>query len=160
MKSKDVIKIAKIFDKFIELGSSLVLVEDCDVNIKAIKKRTAEQGVEIVTPYGTYYDDIDYESFKERIEDALEVMKEKDNFESPKKSKVVSSNDDAQVPPTKFPTIMEKVSTIPLSSNGAIGQLFADQWLTEKGLLSRMHLGIKFQLERLTDGSKEKIFLV
>jgi hypothetical protein len=79
---KNIVRLAKIFDNFVELDSSFVLVED----IKAIRKVKGAShgsetqdinGIEVVTPYGKYFDSTDFDSFKTRLSDTLAALKER-----------------------------------------------------------------------------------
>jgi len=62
MDSKDLIKLARIFDSFIELDSSRVRIQD----IVAVQK------------VGVFLDSTDYDTFNTRIKDTLELIKEND----------------------------------------------------------------------------------
>jgi hypothetical protein len=153
MKAQDVIKLAKIFDKFVELGDSLVLIEDCKINIKAIKKSYPpsvggeafkSDGIELVTPYGTYHDSIDFDTFKERIQDALEILKTQEHIskETTRKEPPVQSK--RKVHPINPPAplrlqefggdgpgstpdeLMERTTSLTLRQDGFEGTLFDD----------------------------------
>jgi c-di-AMP phosphodiesterase-like protein len=71
MDSKDLFKLAKLFDSFIELDSSRVRA----VDIVAVRK--ADAGIEVVTPHGVFPDSTDYDTFNTRIKDTLELLKER-----------------------------------------------------------------------------------
>jgi hypothetical protein len=82
---KNLVRLAKIFDRFIELDSSFVLVED----IKAIRKEGSS--IMVVTPYGEFGDSTDFDSFKTRITDTMEAMRDREPVaeERPLKSRIV-----------------------------------------------------------------------
>lgn len=127
----NLIRLAQVFEKFIELESSFVEVDE----IKAIRK--TEKGIEVITPYGTFEDSTKYDTFKTRIADMTEVLQQKN-------SDVVSRNaSEARVPtpspdqsqrkivplsepaPQRGPEAREV--TIDVSASGAKGLLFADE---------------------------------
>jgi len=133
---KNIVRLAKIFEGFIELDSSFVLVED----IKAIRKVDSTNkdcaGIEVITPYGSFYDNTDFDTFKVRIQDMMEALKEEKKSkptEEPRKSKVVlienepvSGRAETRVPPPSLAPVIDKEVTIALSGNGSSGNLFDD----------------------------------
>jgi len=130
MDKSNIVKLAKIFDKFIALETSFVLVED----IRAIRKveGTVEstkdiKGIEVITPHGAFFDATDFDTFKTRIGDVLEALKEKGVIKNvPAERKVVPVNEpeprSGRVV-TNSP-VMDKEVTITLSGNGSSGTLY------------------------------------
>ena len=72
MDKSNIVKLAKLLDNFTELESSFVLTTD----IKAIRK--SSEGMEVVTPHGAFCDSMDFDTFKTRVGDVLEALKEKE----------------------------------------------------------------------------------
>lgn len=133
MNSADVIKLAKIFDQFISLKSSVVKLED----ISAIKK--TPNGIEVVTNNGTFKDGEEYEKLITRVADALEVVKtnsvgrikptsppggvgEEDSILTPMDTQPQTERKVIQLDQGA----MERRTIIPVGSNGAQGTLFDD----------------------------------
>jgi len=142
MDRANIVKLAKIFDKFIELESSFVLVEDIRAIRKVEPSNVTYTGIEVITPYGTFRDSTDFDSFKVRIGDVMEALKEEKNKAEvnvlpPKSSKTVSTNSATEEEPKSgkvekknnskvesSPLIAKRVS-INLAS-GTSGVLFDD----------------------------------
>jgi len=139
MDKSNIVKLAKIFDKFIELETSFVLVED----IRAIRKveGTVEstkdiKGIEVITPHGAFFDATDFDTFKTRIGDVSEALKEKESVKrpaSPVERKIVSVNESMSEPgyrrvntnsKSSAGHVMDKEVTITLSGNGSSGTLY------------------------------------
>lgn len=149
---KNIVRLARIIDNFIELDSSFVLVED----IRAIRKvdrpsiepehgahggSAAIKGIEVVTPHGTFYDSTEFESFKTRIDDTLAALKEKTMEpvleEKPKGTvvqldsgqragRVEQPNPQMENPPAP---VQNREVTVVLNKNGSTGTLFDDSEL-------------------------------
>jgi len=79
---KNLTRLAKLFDKFIEVGDSFVMVEDIRaIRRKCIKSEATNdpvaEGMEVITPYGSYEDTTEsFYSFRQRINDIREALKE------------------------------------------------------------------------------------
>lgn len=131
---KNLVRLAKIFDRFIELDSSFVLVED----IKAIRKEGSS--IMVVTPYGEFGDSTDFDSFKTRITDTMEALKEREPAaeDRPLKSRIVPLP--APVLPMSVidgrpimeashstPPLMRRTLVEGFGKNGANGQLFGEE---------------------------------
>lgn len=148
MDKSNIVKLAKLMGKFTELGSSFVITED----IKAIQKSSDGEGMEIITPHGTFHDDMDFDSFRTRIGDILEAMKMDDLPEPQKLPEPLKGSGrkggrivllDSQESPPKYPhpEIPEGMTASPppgvsesiprevvlnLGENGFTGNLFSD----------------------------------
>lgn len=122
MNSPDVIKVAKIFEQFIQLKSAVVKLTD----ISAIKQ--TPNGVEVITANGTFKDGEDFEKLITRIQDAQEVMKGQPAsaiIAAPVQSPVEHQQTDRKVIPIE--TIQEPQQTvIHVGTQGAMGHLFGE----------------------------------
>ena len=140
---KNLTRLAKLFDKFIEVGDSFVVVED----IRAIRRkefsaedsRPASTGMEIITPYGSYEDTTEsFNSFRQRISDIREALKETAVVEKVSRPPVaiVNTNDSPRQDGSRVIQLGEGVhlestpkskqpqrATIMVDSSGAKGQL-------------------------------------
>lgn len=160
MNSADLIKLARLFDKFIELESSFVKVDE----IKAIRKVDPTNkdyaGIEVITPNGTFMDTTDFDGFRTRINDTLELLKEQGSMKDQSVMKdeplpgrvITASTDGAPVTITRpseqkpqleqaqrkvIPQKSSRQVTIPVGRQGAEGKLFDDPNLT---IVDRAHL--------------------
>jgi len=77
MDKANIKKIAKILRNFTELESSFVLTED----IKAIRRASIQvgddpvrEGMEIITPHGVFFDEMNFNEFKTRVGDMIEAL--------------------------------------------------------------------------------------
>jgi hypothetical protein len=142
MNGADLIKLAKVFDNFIELQSSRVRIQD----IVAVK--STSDGILIVTPYGEFQDDMDFDSLNTRIKDTLEVIKENARgkvgvspvLDGPTTSTPQLIMKDALAPKQEHPQTERKIipmepvnepqqTTIAVGVQGAKGNLFSDDTL-------------------------------
>jgi hypothetical protein len=141
MDKTNIVKLAKILDKFIELESSYVLIED----IKGIKVHVPDNdkdprepnGIVIITPYGEFYDSADFKELKTRVGDVQEALREQ-RIPAPVNIQPVVTSVKAPgitVPITTPPTTMSNVAAqvqetlttnITLTDQGARGFLFDD----------------------------------
>lgn len=143
---KNLVQLAKLFDNFIELDSSFVRVDD----IKAITKHTnpgvggtlpnkSGDGIDVITPYGTFHDSTDFDTFKTRIEDTLAALKATEMVKpvevtrparivpmenEPRSGRVEQSNETIPTPRTN--PVTDREATIRLTGNGSTGTLFED----------------------------------
>jgi hypothetical protein len=133
MNRADVIKLAKIFDQFISLKSSIVKLED----ISAIRK--IPNGIEVVTNNGTFKDGEEYERLMTRVADALEVVRvnSADVIKPTPPPGRVGTEGSMPTPINTQPQterkviqldsgVMKRRTTIPVGANGAQGSLFSD----------------------------------
>jgi len=148
MNSADLIKLARLFDKFIELESSFVKVDE----IKAIRKSDSTDkdpaGIEVITPHGTFMDDTDFDNFRTRINDTLALLKQEpeklpargealSETVAASPGQTISTSVDAapqpQLEQAQRKVVPQKSSrqvTISVGSQGAEGKLFDDPNLT------------------------------
>jgi len=172
MDSKDLIKLARIFDSFIELDSSRVRIQD----IVAVQK--VEEGISVVTPHGVFLDSTDYDTFNTRIKDTLELIKEND-----RRAEIVQEALQNPVSATPQPAGVAKVkqieqserkvvqlqtsaeaaarqTTINVGPQGAQGKLFSDPaiQLGDRANLLVLDPTGQMVLGRAGEGSLEKKF--
>ena len=140
MNSADLIKLAKLFDKFIMLKSSVVRIED----IVAVRALEPGKGIEVITPHGSFKDDEDFDALNIRIKDTLEVLKEQGKLrpKSLKKEESIMSTyphipnvtalketDQPQLEQVQRKIVPQKSSrqiSIPVGRQGSEGELFND----------------------------------
>jgi len=150
MNSSDLIKLAKLFEEFVELKTCRVRVSD----IKAIKKKKTGSGLEIITPYGVFLDDEDYDTFNTRVKDALELIKsEPKKYENigvpsiPAPSRPGQDLLPAVVTPAPGKVVQlaeaqqpDRKITIPIGEQGTRGYLFGENASIQIGDRSRLYI--------------------
>ena len=151
MDNSNIVKLARIFENFIEFDSSFVLRSD----IKAItahksKGAAGVKGMDIVTPYGTFHDKMEFSTFKSQLGVVLEAYRDRRKEEESKpKPKIVPIEDEKSIFTTRATTQTnsnESSSPIPMSTNvsgfgkdGANGKLFSE---TDLEVVNRSQLTI------------------
>ena len=151
MNSADLIKLARLFEDFVELKTCRVLVSD----IKAVRKKKQGGGLEIVTPDGVFQDDEDYDAFNQRMKDTLELIKsQKVVIEKPvpPQGRVVSEAGHVSLtiatPGAKAGKVVvlpenqqpDRKFNIPIGEQGTRGYLFGENSNLQIGDRSRLYI--------------------
>jgi len=146
MDKSNVTKLARLLKNFTELESSFVLTSEVKAICAHRNDKGEIEGMDVVTPHGTFHDSMDFNTFKTRVGDILEVLK--DEMPSPpdlnqkKSGRIVPISPPPpqegipiQQPSTIAPPIgtvgeaQPKESTLNLSDSGFTGDLFTDPGL-------------------------------
>lgn len=140
MDKSNVTKLARLLKNFTELESSFVLTSEVKAICAHRNDKGEIEGMDVVTPHGTFHDSMDFKEFKTRVGDILEVLKDEihshPELNQKKSGRIVPisppppQEGGPMTPP--IGTVGEaqpKESTLNLSDSGFTGDLFTDPGL-------------------------------